>query len=171
MRNQRVSRSKALFFGAISLGLMVAFQNCAAPTPGMEEMSSTSARPLQAVEMTKSSHAEDTQSFEGVHQLVVLENDSLEIKTACGPNRVARIRNLDSQEGILEAEGEIALRIDQIRVKEDGLAHIMGCLSQAMVETEELLEQLGRVERARRDGSRVYFTTAEGLILTFEFVE
>lgn len=163
-----MSRNKIALFGMICLGLTVLFQNCAPRARSENAPSDSHARPLRAVEMTKSSVEGETQSFEGVHRIVVLENEKIEIRTACGPNREARIRNLDSNKGILEADGEIAIRIDNVRIKPDEFYHVLGCPSRAMDETDELLSQIVRVERASRSGSYVHFTTAEGLVLTFE---
>lgn len=161
-------RWKSLSLTLAGAVVLVAFQNCAPPSI-QNQQTTTGPQPLRAIEMTKSSSSDEVQSFESLHQLVVVEKEMLELKTACGPNREARIRNLDSDKSILEAEGEISIRIDNIRVKQDEYLHVMGCPSQAMDETDELLSQITRVEKAQRIGSRIHFTTAEGLILVFEF--
>ncbi|MBX3039517.1 MAG: hypothetical protein KF789_02265 [Bdellovibrionaceae bacterium] len=168
MSEQVISRSKLSLFAALCLALVTLFQNCAPQAHSQTENEGPRSHPLKAIEMTKPSLAGESVVFEGLHQIVVLENEKIEIKTACGPNREARIRNFDSDESILDAQGEVAIRIDNVRIKPDDFYHVMGCASPAMDETDELLSQIVRVERASRSGSTIYFTTDEGLVLTFE---
>lgn len=164
--------TKKLFsYVAVAIGLVLAFQNCA-PTHLAQESSQENRRAAIAVEMKKTLGENETQGFQNVHRLILLPDDQIEIEVACGPARQARLRNFDSDKSLLEVTHEVAVGIDQIRTKTDpDQVHVLGCASEAMNETVELLEQLVRVNRARREASRLHFKTTDGLVLTFQLID